>query len=101
MPSRLNAFAANTTNVSRVIAKIAGIESIANITSKTATMTRADCGRGRRPAGEALASTRIASVLSGSTCSPLRAIFTAVYASSAPSTYVIAGTGPAPRRRRR
>ena len=42
MPSRLNAFAAKTTNVSRVIAKIAGIESIANITSNAATITSAD-----------------------------------------------------------
>ncbi len=68
MPSRLNAFAANTTNVSRVIAKIAGIESIANITSKTATMTRADAAG--VAAGARRLRTRIASVLSGSTCSP-------------------------------
>jgi predicted tellurium resistance membrane protein TerC len=61
-------FAAKTTNVSRVMAKIAGIESIANITSKTATMTRADAA-GVAPGARRL-STRIANVRSGSTFSP-------------------------------
>ena len=41
MPSRLKAFAAKTTKVSRVTAKIAGIESIANIRSKAATVASA------------------------------------------------------------
>src|SRR5215218_585904 len=106
MPSRLNAFAANTTNVSRVIAKIAGIESIANMTSNAATMTSAAMSGVaahwprtfviRRPpsysreTGTTRRSARMASERSGSTSSPLwRAIFTAVTASRAPSTYVM------------
>ena len=39
MPHRLRALAANTTKVSVVTAKIAAIESIANITSNAATAT--------------------------------------------------------------
>ena len=95
MPSRLNAFAAKTTNVSRVIAKIAGIESIANITSNAATMTsaassgvagacRRRCVNRRSPSyslGERHHAPQRAhrEGLSGSTSSPpWRAIFTAV-----------------------
>ena len=103
MPSRLNALAAKTTNVSRVIAKIAGIESIANITSNAATITSAaaaasparrrpgTAGCRRAPSSTADPAQRAhRDVFSGSTCSPpWRAIFTAVNASRAPSTYVV------------
>jgi hypothetical protein len=87
MPSRLNALAANTRNGSRVIASTAGIESIANITSNAATITIA-ARNGVRPRGTRRRSVRIATVRSGSMCSPAppRAIFHAVSASSAPST---------------
>ena len=103
MPSRLKAFAAKTTKVSRVMAKIAGIESIANIRSKAATIASAASSgvASRRPPvtvvrcepsysleiGITRRRSLIASVDSGSISSlPCRAIFTAVNASSTPST---------------
>ena len=52
MPHRLRALAANTTKVSVVTAKIAAIESIANITSNAATATSGNVS------GDALAEQR-------------------------------------------